>query len=126
VTLHTGPMLTLDDAERERGDALLARILVRTRPEADCLLWDGKPTRRGYGRTSTRRGRYWLVHRLVFLLDGGTIPEGWVLDHTCRRRLCILPAHLQPVPLVANTARGELYRSDAPCPTCGCTAHQPT
>lgn len=122
--IHTLPHVVLDDAECERADELLDRLVGRTVNMDGCWLWQGKPTTRGYGRTSTRRGRFWLVHRLVYVLAGGTIPPGWVLDHLCRTRLCCNPAHLEPVTLMANTGRGEIARGGlAECPTCGCTRH---
>jgi hypothetical protein len=38
----------------------------------------------------------------------GPIPEGLQLDHLCRNRACINPAHLEPVTNLENLRRGEL------------------
>ena len=35
----------------------------------------------------------------------GPIPEGLTLDHLCRVRACVNPAHLEPVTLRENTLR---------------------
>lgn len=37
----------------------------------------------------------------------GPVPDGYVLDHLCRRRSCINPNHLELVTSVENTLRGN-------------------
>ena len=37
----------------------------------------------------------------------GEIPAGRQLDHLCRNRLCVNPAHLEPVTNRTNTLRGN-------------------
>lgn len=81
-------------------------ILFKTmRNGRGCWIWQGETIERGYGRVRVN-GRKQLVHRVVFEYFNGTIPEGLVLDHTCRTQLCVNPAHLEPVTQAENVRRG--------------------
>jgi hypothetical protein len=57
------------------------------------LFWDGKKT---VG-----------AHRFSYELLVGVIPIGLVLDHLCRVRSCVNPAHLEPVTHRENILRGD-------------------
>ncbi|KAB2977369.1 HNH endonuclease [Streptomyces sp. SS1-1] len=52
-------------------------------------------------------GRYQMAHRVAYQEIVGPIPEGLQLDHLCRVRHCVNPAHLEPVTSRENTLRGE-------------------
>ena len=52
------------------------------------------------------RKRYRL-HRVVYENLVGAIPEGLSLDHLCRIKRCINPAHLEPVTHAENVRRGN-------------------
>jgi hypothetical protein len=74
----------------------LALFWSRIERTATCWLWRGPISHRGYGTTRlTSQGKRLLtVHRLMWTLRGGDIPEGVHVLHTCDIRHCVNPAHL--------------------------------
>lgn len=85
--------------------AVLARLNSRTvSTDTGCLIWQGATTE-GYGRINLN-GSLRLAHRVAYEAAVGPIPEGMSLDHLCRVRACINPAHLEPVTSRTNTLRG--------------------
>ena len=71
-----------------------------------CWIWTSG-TSNGYGITSEGYGNVFAVHRRVYCLLVGEIPDGLELDHLCRNRACCNPDHLEPVPHPENVRRGE-------------------
>lgn len=71
-----------------------------------CWLWTGSREPKGYGRFWLN-GQQFKAHRAAYELLVGPIPEGLVLDHLCRVRVCVNPAHLEPVTNRENILRGE-------------------
>lgn len=67
-----------------------------------CWLWRGYIMPSGYGQRQNR-----LVHRVAYEELVGPIPDGLQLDHLCRVRHCLNPAHLEPVTPAVNTRRGS-------------------
>ena len=74
--------------------------------ESACWVWEGSDSGNGYGRISVA-GRTRAVHILVYEIYIGPVPEGLVLDHDCRNRLCCNPEHLIPRTNLENTLIGE-------------------
>ncbi len=74
-------------------------------PECGCFVWLGEYNSNGYGRF--RVGRKWiLAHRFAYSQAYGAIPYRLDLDHVCRVRGCVNPAHLEPVTRRENLLRG--------------------
>ena len=73
--------------------------------ETGCWLWLGQCDRGGYARIHTRKGME-SAHRVSYETFVGPIPTGLDLDHLCRVRCCINPAHLEPVTQQVNSIRG--------------------
>lgn len=76
-----------------------------------CWIWTGRLDRDGYGRcrlTILGQKRETGAHRAAWLSLVGPLPEGSVIDHLCRNRACINPAHLEPVTTGENTRRSGL------------------
>lgn len=71
---------------------------------SECWVWCGKMNRNGYGRLSNGK----MAHREMYVLaTGKPIPPDHLLDHLCRTRSCVNPAHGEPVTHQVNTLRGE-------------------
>jgi len=102
-------MRTLDD--------LLKRVVVCM---SGCWLWTGADSGNGRGggyakvsKTIDGVEKWFYVHRYVFELFKGPIPEGYEIDHICKHwgwipfihRRCVNPDHLEAVPPSENQRR---------------------
>lgn len=89
--------------DSERRALFLSHI---DKTEDGCWLWQGWINPGGYGRALFNRysGQ---AHRLSYEIHVGPIPEGLTLDHLCRVRHCVNPAHLEPVTHRENVRRGR-------------------
>ena len=70
----------------------------------DCWIWQGA-TAGGYSHIY-HRGKATRGHRAIWEELVGPIPEGEVIDHLCRVKLCLNPDHLEPVSQSVNIRRG--------------------
>jgi hypothetical protein len=74
--------------------------------ESGCWLWTAATNADGYGLLWRGNRSYLMAHRASYELHVGPIPEGLTIDHLCRNRRCINPAHLEPVTNRTNVLRG--------------------
>ena len=76
----------------------------------ECWIWNGGRSHKGYGMINgvSRRGdrQALYAHRVVYEALVGPIPDGLTIDHLCRNRACMNPAHMEPVTSRENTLRG--------------------
>lgn len=92
--------------QRGRDNRTLVRFLSKVDKANDCWLWTAALLKTGYGRFK-KDGKTKLAHRVSYELLVGPIPDGLTLDHLCRERRCVNPAHLEPVTAKVNVLRGE-------------------
>ncbi len=74
----------------------------------ECWVWIAGKHTAGYGRIRLSN-RVLYAHRVSYELVLGEIPAGLQLDHLCRNRVCVNPAHLEAVPQRVNLLRGESF-----------------
>lgn len=91
--------------------------------DQECWLWTGAPHKHGHGVYVQSNVSY-PAYRVAYLLAYGPLTPGMVVDHKCRNRLCVNPAHLQQVTSKGNAEnvgirktnlsgfRGVSYRED--------------
>ena len=84
----------------------LDRFWAKVQKTDTCWLWTAAKHPKGYGN-------FWHAHTMVkahrfsYELSHGPIPEGLQIDHLCRVRHCVNPAHLEAVTNQENIIRGE-------------------
>ena len=84
-----------------------------------CWIWTRGRFPNGYGQAwkhaqrtkpTGRYGRPIQAHRLVYEMYCGPVPGGMHLDHICRQRGCVNPAHLRVV-----TCRENVHAEQSKC-----------
>lgn len=86
---------------------LRERIASKIQVDADgCWLWTKPLDKDGYG-TLWAHGHNRQAHRVVYVEYRGEIPEGLTLNHECRVRHCVNPAHLEPMTQRDNVLCGD-------------------
>src|SRR5581483_10657197 len=75
-------------------------------PLTGCWVWTGTLSADGYGRVYTGARNTAWAHRVSYELHRAPIPAGCQIDHLCRNRACVNPAHLEVVSARENTLRG--------------------
>ena len=100
--LNKGAAMMTRDSEE-----LLETLLDNSIPvtESGCWIWL-LSTNFGYGQFAWK-GKQLRVHRVMYELLRGPIPEGLVPDHLCQVKCCINPWHLEAVTQRENVLRGS-------------------
>lgn len=83
--------------------------------EADdngCWIWTaarnpGNGYGRFYGAKADPSHPSTVAHRVAYEHYTGPIPDGMEIDHVCRIRACVNPAHLEPVSRLENVHRAN-------------------
>ncbi len=97
---HVGPPAMLSDYAPHLGP---------------CWPWIGAiGTGHGYGNFGVSASCTKEAHRFAYELLVGPIPKGLDLDHLCRVRCCVNPAHLEPVTRAVNLRRGKALITHCP------------
>ncbi len=107
--MHAERLRRTGDARAVSRTSTLDSFWSRVDKTSGCWLWTGSVLNSGYGQIATRlrptSSGTRLAHRVAYELLVGPIGD-LQLDHLCRNRLCVNPAHLEPVDAAENTRRG--------------------
>lgn len=82
-------------------------------PYSGCWLWTGYITPDGYPRITHNNGVDQLAHRAAYKALVGPIPDRFTIDHLCRTKACVNPAHMEPVLSIENVRRGTAGKRSA-------------
>ena len=86
------------------------RFIEKVEFSADgCWNWTGYVKPNGYGQFFFD-GDLRYAHRVAHALFIGPIPDGLNIDHLCRNKRCVNPAHLEAVTQRENVLRGLIGR----------------
>ena len=104
------PRTVTIDAARKTIQNFIAKVSVSP---SGCWDWNGARIASGYGkfsirrRTSTGKRTPSFAHRVSHMIFVGPIPEGLTIDHLCKNKGCVNPAHLEAVTHLVNLTRSS-------------------
>jgi HNH endonuclease len=74
--------------------------------DSGCWLWTGRTNGKDYAQTTVGSKKAY-VYRVLYVYLKGSFPQGTEVDHLCRVRRCVNPAHIEPVTHQENMKRGK-------------------
>jgi HNH endonuclease len=88
----------------DRIEASVTRVT-----ETGCWVWQKALTELGYARIGLK-GKARHAHKVSYETFVGPVPKGLELDHVCKVRCCVNPAHLEPVTRYENMRRSSVWQ----------------
>lgn len=97
-----GAFIQLNDDSPQAAEYPVGYVVC----ESGCWEWVGCKNHRGYGLFFAD-GKLRIVHRVIYERAKGAIPDGFAIDHLCRKRDCVNPDHLEAVSHKENNSRSS-------------------
>lgn len=82
-----------------------------------CWIWGKACGGSGYG-VAHIRGRTITAHKKIYEQYKGLVPARLELDHTCRKKCCVNPNHLEPVTHSENMKRHSPFSTRVQSDVC--------
>jgi len=77
--------------------------------ETGCWVWRACRRENGYGQFNLQHKRPVRAHRLSYRMLVGPTPSWLEIDHLCRNRACVNPAHMELVTRKENVQRSPIH-----------------
>jgi len=107
---NTGKIRSLETKQKisdsKKRDAI-PRFWEKVEKTTTCWNWIAFKDKDGYGKFKPTITECVRAHRFSYELIKGEIPEGLQLDHICKNKACVNPAHLEIVTCDENIKRAD-------------------